>query len=67
MAKVKEYIFNPRSKALHYRGYCPYVKGESEFFRYYDTEDEAVKAEGKALHTCKTCMDNREKKNQKYL
>ena len=63
----KDYILNPKTGVLHYRGYCQHTKGcLPDNYEQYDTENDAAKAGGRAIRNCIICMRNRENGTRKY-
>ena len=65
----KKYVYNTDTGKLHIVGYCQGSKNPPYHAKYFDTEDEALAYDGRAVSMCKRCMRKREQeskqKNQK--
>ena len=59
---MKKYIYNKNTHTLHITGYCMHAKKKpaDEHLIYFDTEDEALAYDGRAVGNCKLCQKKRE-------
>ncbi len=57
-----KYFYNERTHRLHIMGYCKESKPLPYHVRFFNTEDEAMAFDGRAVGLCKTCQKKREKK-----
>lgn len=55
------YIYNSKTCKLHIENYCPWSKGNNSNLLFFDTEDEALAYDGRAVSFCKRCQNKREK------
>ena len=64
MKSVKEakYLLNPKTCKLHIRGYCHLTKNPDPNWLGFDTEDEALAHDGRAVGMCKTCSKRKDGK-----
>ena len=56
----KKFVYNTKTCRLHIVGYCPHAKGVGDNLIYFDTEDEALAYDGRAVGLCKLCQKKRE-------
>lgn len=56
----KKYVYNKATHCLHIVGYCPWASGGCDNMIYFNTEDEALAYDGRAVGLCKRCQKKRE-------
>lgn len=56
----KKYLYNTSTGRLHIVGYCPASTTKPYQIKYFDTEDDALAYDGRAVSMCKICMRKRE-------
>lgn len=58
-----KYVYNKNTHTLHIEGYCVHAKRSpsDSHLLYFDTEDEALAYDGRAVGLCKLCRKKREK------
>jgi len=59
---MNKYIYNPNTNKLHIKGLCCHTKGKCMDYIEFDTEDEALAYDGRAVSMCKICQRKRERK-----
>ena len=57
------YRYNTKTHTLHIYGFCPNSK--SPEYKPFNTEDEAVLFDGRAVSVCKVCQKKRDKEINK--
>ena len=57
----RKYIYNPKTNCLHIEGCCCHAKPRPEYI-IFNSENEAVEYDGRAVKVCKICQKNRDKK-----
>ena len=57
-----KYLYNPQTHTLHITGYCTHAKVARQEYIPFDTEDDAIAYDGRAVGMCKLCQKAREKK-----
>ena len=63
MMRLKEvYLYNAKTDKLHIKGYCRFTKGIVSEYIPFETEDEALAYDGRAISMCKLCLAEREKR-----
>ncbi len=55
----KKFVYNTKTHRLHIVGYCPHASGGYNMI-YFNTEDEALAYDGRAVGLCKLCQKKRE-------
>ena len=55
------FLYNPKRHTLHIKGYCQHTKGSCAEYSVFETEDEALAYDGRAVSMCKLCQKKREK------
>ncbi len=58
----EKFLYNPKTNKLHIKGYCQHTKGLCADYIAFDTENEAIAYDGRAVGMCKLCQNKREKK-----
>lgn len=60
---TKLYIYNIGSHTLHISGFCIHAHAvpNDPHFKFFATEDEAVKSERRSLRICELCSERRDK------
>lgn len=61
---MKKYFLNTKTHRLHIYGYCKETKPLPCHVEFFDTEDEALAYDGRALGLCKICQKKRELKEK---
>jgi len=56
------FLYNAKTRTLHIKGYCPHTKGINTGFIQFQTEDEALAYDGRAVGMCKICQRKRGQK-----
>ena len=56
------FLYNEATDKLHIKGYCRYTKNKISDFRKFDSEDEALAHDGRAVSMCKLCLRERERR-----
>ena len=64
MNEIKKYFLNTETHRLHIYGYCKETKYLPCNVKFFDTEDEALAYDGRALGLCKNCQRKRELKEK---
>ena len=60
---AEKYLYNQKQNRLHIKGYCPHTKGIApKYYIPFDTENEALAYDGRAVSLCKLCLKTRERK-----
>ena len=59
-----KFFYNERTHRLHISGYCKESKPLPYHVRFFDTEDEAMAFDGRAVGLCKNCQKKREKRTE---
>lgn len=57
----KKYMYNPDTGKLHIVGYCHISKLPPYKAIYFNSEDEALAYDGRAVSMCKICLSKRDK------
>lgn len=52
----RKYMYNPNTGKLHIWGYCHISKLPPDKAIYFDSEDEALAYDGRAVSMCKICL-----------
>ena len=62
--RMKEmFLYNPKRHTLHIKGYCIQTQnGYPDYYIPFDTENEALAHDGRAVGWCKLCQKKRELK-----
>lgn len=60
----KKYLYNASTGKLHIVGYCQASKYTPYNAKYFNTEDEALAYDGRAVSMCKICMRKREQERR---
>ena len=61
----EKYLYNPKRHTLHINGYCVQTKrGHPDYYIPFDTENDAVAYDGRAVGMCKLCQKAREKRTE---
>ena len=55
------FLYNAKSHTLHIKGYCHITKGKT-YYIPFETEDEALAYDGRAVGLCRICLKEREKR-----
>lgn len=58
----KKYFYNIKTHRLHIYGYCRESKMLPYNVRFFETENEALAFDGRAVGLCKICQKKREQK-----
>lgn len=58
----EKYLYNPKTGKLHIKDYCMHTKGICSTYLSFDSEDEALAYDGRAVGLCKLCLAEREKR-----
>ena len=56
------FLYNPKRHTLHIKGYCHHTKGLYNEYLAFETENEVIAYDGRAVGMCKLCQNKREKK-----
>jgi hypothetical protein len=57
------FLYNPKRCTLHINGYCMHTKnGYPDYYIPFNTENEAIAYDGRAVGICKLCQKKREQK-----
>lgn len=59
---AEKYFYNTKTHRLHIVGYCRESKMLPYNVKFFETEDEALAYDGRAVGLCKLCQKAREKK-----
>ena len=62
---IEKYCYNKRTHCLHIIGYCKDSKAISPDAILFESEDEALAFDGRAVRMCKNCMKKRDSKLKK--
>lgn len=60
----KNYLYNTDTGKLHISGYCQASKYPPYHVKYFDTEDDALAYDGRAVSMCKLCLRKREQEKK---
>lgn len=58
----EKYLYNPKTRKLHIKEYCMHAKGNCSTYLPFDSEDEALAYDGRAVGLCKLCLKERERR-----
>lgn len=58
----EKYLYNPQTNKLHIKDYCVHTKGNCSTYLPFDSEDEALAYDGRAVGFCKLCLKERERR-----
>ena len=58
----EKFAYNLKTHTLHIVGYCQHTKPTTPDWIPFNTEDEALAYDGRAVGLCKLCQKAREKK-----
>ena len=59
----EKFLYNPKRNTLHIKGYCVHTKNEyPDYYISFNTENEAIAYDGRAVSVCKICQKKREEK-----
>ncbi len=61
----KDYIYNLDTGKLHIKGYCQYSKHPPVNSKFFETENDALAFDGRAVGMCKFCEKERTKKEKR--
>lgn len=64
---AKKYFLNKKTHRLHIYGYCRETKMLPYSVEFFDTEDEALACDGRAVGLCKLCQKKREQEEREKL
>lgn len=56
----EKFLYNAKRHTLHIKGYCMHTKGKCLEYLAFDTENEALAFDGRAVGLCKLCQKKRE-------
>ncbi len=56
----KQFLYNPKTRKLHIKGCCQHTKGNCPDYLVFNSEDEALAYDGRAVGMCKLCQARRE-------
>ncbi len=56
------FLYNKTTHRLHIKGYCQHAKSPYTGFIPFNSEDEALAYDGRAVGVCKLCQREREKR-----
>ena len=56
----EQYLYNTKTHTLHIKGYCTHTNGLCTDFLSFDSENEALAYDGRAVGLCKLCQKKRE-------
>ena len=56
----EKYLYNPKKHTLHIKGYCFHAKGQCTDYIAFDTENESLAYDGRAVSLCKLCQKKRD-------
>ena len=54
------FLYNTKRCTLHIKGYCQHTKGACTEYVSFNTENEALAYDGRAVRLCKLCQKKRE-------
>lgn len=54
------FLYNEKTHTLHIKGYCQHTKGKTDYIQF-NSENEALAYDGRAVGVCKICQKKREK------
>ena len=57
----KKYVYNTKTHKLHIKGYCQHSKILPCDVKFFNTYDEALAYDGRAVGLCKICAKNESK------
>ena len=60
----KKYFYNSKTHRLHILGYCRESNKKPYDVRYFDTYDEALAYDGRAVGLCKLCQKKEKKRKE---
>ena len=55
------FVYNPKTGKLHIKGYCAHTRGNCSDYIVFNSENEALAYDGRAVGMCKICQKKREK------
>ncbi len=55
------FLYNKTTHRLHIKGYCQHAKSPYTGFIQFQSEDEALAYDGRAVGMCKLCQKKRER------
>ena len=55
------FLYNTKTCTLHIKGNCQYTKGACTEYMPFNSENEALAYDGRAVGMCKLCQKKREK------
>ena len=58
---MPKYIYNTQTCKLHIENYCHWANTSAYNTLLFDTEDDALAYDGRAVSFCKLCQNKREK------
>lgn len=58
----EKFLYNTKTGKLHVKGYCQHTTGLCADYIAFDTENEALAYDGRAVGWCKLCQKKREQK-----
>lgn len=58
----EQFLYNEKKHTLHIKGYCMHSRGETTGYRPFNSENEALAYDGRAVGMCKLCQKEREKR-----
>ncbi len=56
----ERFLYNPKTNKLHIVGYCQHANPKRTDYLAFDTENEALAYDGRAVGFCKLCQKKRE-------
>ena len=56
----EKFLYNAKRNKLHIKGYCQHTSGLCADYISFDTENEAMAFDGRAVSMCKLCQKKRE-------
>lgn len=63
---MEKYFYNVKTHRLHIKGYCRETKMLPYDVKFFNSEDEALAFDGRAVGLCKLCQKNREQGRKLY-
>ena len=54
------FLYNTKTHRLHIKGYCQHTNSPYTGFLQFNSEDEALAYDGRAVGMCKICQKKRE-------
>ena len=63
------YIYNPGTHTLHIKSFCTNAQGNPNDpnYKFFATEDEAIKFAGRSLRMCESCSKGRDEVQAKFV